>query len=314
LQKDEKIQSVGIVGPGAIGGFLAALFWRDGISVTCVGTEVTGAVINRDGIRLESPVFGSFVAYPRGVPRLDQRVQVLFFTTKAPFLAATMMRVDPALTSETIIIPLLNGLEHLEILRARYGGNVVAGSIGGLEIWRVAPTHVLGGINAGRIELAPNVEVSALRLYGVADLVARIGLDTAVKERENEVLWGKLVRLSVLAAITSASGESLGYARQEPHWRELLERACQEATAVAKAEGLAVRADAVMAQIEAIPGNLRTSMQRDIEAGRPSELDAIIGAVVRAGARHGLDCPIFKKLITIIQQRLVRRQSCDATR
>ena len=309
MQDGKKMESVAILGPGAVGGFLAALFWKDGVSVTCVGREAAAALIGHDGIWLESPVFGNFVAHPRAVARLENRVEVLFVTTKAPFLQEAMARVDPSMLAGAIIIPLLNGIDHLAILRARYGGNVVAGSIGALEVWRESPTHVLHGINPGRIELATDREVLAARLREVAAMMSRTGLAVAVREREADVLWGKLVRLSALAAITSASGEPLGYARQAPWWREHLEGACREAATVARAEGLAVSADTVMAQIEAIPGGLRTSMQRDVEAGRPSELDAIVGAVVRAGARHGLDCPTFKRLIAMIQQRIKNQRS-----
>ncbi|MBI3320844.1 MAG: ketopantoate reductase family protein [Candidatus Omnitrophica bacterium] len=302
-------QTVAILSPGAVGGFLAAVLWRKGIVVTCVAREATAEVMARGGIRLESATFGDLVARPRVVTQLDREHDVLVVTTKATGLYEALGRVSPELVSRTMIVPLLNGIEHLEALRSRYGRRVVAATIGHVELKRLAPNHVVHSTASVRIELASDRDVEASRLADIACLLSEAGVPAEVRKNEAEVVWGKLVRLNAIACTTSASGQPMGVVRVDPWWRTQLEGCVQEGIAVAAAEGVTMDLHEVMAFIDNLPAGLTSSMSRDIEAGKPSELDAIAGAVVRAGAGHGLACPVIERLIARIQSRMVPCQS-----
>jgi 2-dehydropantoate 2-reductase len=109
-------------------------------------------------------------------------------------------------------------------------------------------------------------------------------------------MWSKLARLCALALTTSASDRPIGYVRSDPRWRSALEGAIKETVAVANADGASLRAQDTLAELDAAHAELGSSMQRDIAAGRPTELDAIAGAVLRAGQRHGLRCPTVQWL------------------
>ena len=109
-------------------------------------------------------------------------------------------------------------------------------------------------------------------------------------------MWSKLARLCALALTTSASDRSIGFVRADPRWRSALEGAVSETVAVANADGAELQATDTMAELDAAHAELGSSMQRDIAAGRATELDAIAGAVVRAGQRHGLRCPTVQWL------------------
>jgi 2-dehydropantoate 2-reductase len=296
--------SVAVLGPGAVGGFLAALLWRKGIAVTCVATEAAAGLIAREGIRLESEALGDFVARPSAAARLDEEVVALFVTTKFMGLERAIQRVDPRRVARGVVIPLLNGIEHMPVLRARYGARVIAASIGNVEVRRLGPTHIVHSTASARIELASDEARLASRLNEIAGRLSEAGIPATVLTREADVLWGKLVRLNAIACATSAHGGSLGDVRSDPRWRELLEGCVREGAAVAAAEGAPTDPAAVMASIGGLPAGIRSSMQRDVEAGKPSELDAIAGAVVRAGARHGLPCPVIESLISRIQARI----------
>jgi len=113
---------------------------------------------------------------------------------------------------------------------------------------------------------------------------------------ELEVLWEKAARLAVLAAATIASGRTFGGVRDDPGWRERLVRALDEAVAVAAADGVRLSAVDQWAKIEAMPSELTTSAARDAAAGRPTELDAITGSVVRAGRRLDVPTPVLETL------------------
>ncbi len=295
--------SVAVLGPGAVGGFLAAVFWRGGFPVTCIAKESAVDKINRHGIQVESVVFGNFTARPKAVTRLDHEPDILFVTTKATTLQEALERVDPHLIKNTVIIPLLNGLEHVQILRARYGKRVAAGNIS-IEVIRREDNSIAHTTPFARVKLASDGDVPKSRLAEIARLLSSADIKTEVLESEAAVIWDKLARLNAIACTTAASGRPLGFIRSDPRWREKLEGCVREGAAVATADGAKTDPKTVMSQIDALPATLTTSMQRDIDAGNPSELDAIAGAVVRAGARHGIACPVIEGLIETIKSRI----------
>src|SRR5436309_14857305 len=130
------MQTVAILGPGGVGGFLAGALTRAGAAVTLVAREHTATAIARDGLRVESVRLGAFEARPEALASMAGPVDVLMVATKAVGLEEALERV--AGLEPRIVLPLLNGLDHLGVLRERYGTRAVAGSIR-IESTRVAP-------------------------------------------------------------------------------------------------------------------------------------------------------------------------------
>jgi 2-dehydropantoate 2-reductase len=117
-------------------------------------------------------------------------------------------------------------------------------------------------------------------------------------------MWSKLVRLNALACTTSAFDKQLGEIRSTPELRAELVGAIEEGCAVGRAEGAEdVDPDTAIGELELAHATLGSSMQRDIAAGRPPELDAIPGSVLRAAARHGLQCPTIERLVGMVAAR-----------
>ncbi|MCB2189303.1 MAG: 2-dehydropantoate 2-reductase [Deltaproteobacteria bacterium] len=295
--------TVGVLGPGAVGGLLAAVLGQTGDPVITVARPATAELIAQRGISLESVRYGDFIARPRAMERLDAPVDLLFITVKAPDLAASLERVPADLLGPgAVVAPLLNGLEHLTRLRERYGPRVAAGSISA-EAKYLGPGRVAHTTPFALIRLASDSDVPAARLAQVAEFLNRAGLKTEIAPSEADVVWAKLVRLNALACLTAASGLTLGGVLAEPFWQDRLAGAVSEAAAVARAEGYEVSTEEVLVQLAQLPASLGTSLQRDLEAGRPLELDAIAGAVVRRGQRHGLACKVIQGLIRDIEAR-----------
>jgi 2-dehydropantoate 2-reductase len=136
----------------------------------------------------------------------------------------------------------------------------------------------------------------ARRLPVIAQSLSGAGIPAVVGASEAEVMWSKLVRLNALSATTSVSGQSIGFIRSDPEWRRTLVDCVEETAAAATAEGAPMDPAATLAELDAAHPGLRSSMQRDLSAGRVPELDAIQGSVMRAAARHGLDCPTVARL------------------
>lgn len=296
---------VAILGPGAVGGFLACLFWRKGIDVTCIAHEQAAELLSKTGLKLESATFGNFVAFPKIVTQLDQEQDLLIVATKAPALTKALERLNLKSLAGAVVIPLLNGIEHMQILRTHFGQQVVAASIGNVQLKRVSPEQIVHSTKSCSIKIAAEDEVLRVALAEIAQLFSDLGIEVELVENERELFWDKLVRLNALACTTAASNKPLGYLRNNSWWRKQLLGCVQEAVRVASCEGVNMNTDEVMAKIDNLPADLSTSMQRDIASGKPSELDAISGAVIRAGKRFGLNCPTISSLIDKIREREV---------
>lgn len=287
---------IAILGPGGVGGFLAAALARAGEDVVVVAREDTAAAIARDGIAVRSVLLGDFEARPATAALLREAGVTLVVATKATTLGPALDRVqaDPAL-----VVPLLNGLDHMDVLRSRFGPERVAAGAIRIEAHRPAPGRVVQTSPFLRVDLGP----PRPDVHELAGTLERAGVPARVAG-EQQVLWDKLVRLNALACTTSGHDLALGPIRDDPRMRAELEACVREAAAVAAAEGADVRAERVMAELDAAHATLGSSMQRDIAAGIPPELDAIPGAVLRAAARHGLEAPTIAELHDRIAARI----------
>jgi 2-dehydropantoate 2-reductase len=288
-----------VLGPGGVGGFLAGALERAGEPVVVVAREPTARVIERDGLRVSSERLGDFTAAPRAVASLDEEVGVLFVASKAPALAAALERID---REPGLVVPLLNGLDHLAVLRDRFSAPVIAGSIR-IEADRPEPGVIVQTSPFLRIDLASDDPSLGERVGAIVERLNAAEVPAQVLESEAQVIWSKLVRLNALACTTSAADRPIGFIRTDPQWRRTLERAVAEGVAVGHAEGARVDSETVMGELDAAHETLGSSMQRDIAAGRTPELDAIPGAVLRAARRHGIAAPTIEELTRRVANR-----------
>ena len=290
---------IAVLGVGGIGGRLAA---RTG--AICVGTERSVAAIRGSGLTL---VHGetTTVAHPEAVERLETPIGLLVVAVKAYDLEDALDRIAPEAVAGAVVLPLLNGLEHVEAIRARFGASdavsrarpaVAAGSIARVEAYSPEPGRVVQR-TPGATLTAASREVDPSSLDATLEPLRVPGIEVVLGDDEGSVLWEKAARLAVLAAATVASGLAVGTLRTDPTWRPRLGEALGEACAVAAADGVPLDAAEQWAIIEAMPNDLTTSAARDASSGRPTELDAIAGSVVRAGARLGVPTPALARLL-----------------
>ena len=296
--------SIAVLGPGGVGGFLAGILVKEGFCVTCITSDASVEIIKQKGLRIESKAFGDFTVYPKVAAKLKSEPDILFVTTKATTLKNALERVDPCLVGNAVVVPLLNGIEHMQVLRSRYGDRVVAATIGNFSASRVSPNHIIHTAPSAHVEMASDGDIPKSRLQEISDMLAKVNITVDVLNTEAVVLWRKLSRLNAIACTTSASDRTIGFIRSDKWWRRKLEGCVVEVVNVSYAEGVEMNSETVMAQIDRLPDSLTTSMQRDINAGNSSEIDAIAGAVIRAGKRHGISCPTIEELMNIIQDRI----------
>jgi 2-dehydropantoate 2-reductase len=279
---------------------LGALLAAAGEQVTCLAGEATVVSLTTRGLHVSSAHFGEFRTAVRAIERLDVPVDVCLVTVKAVDLDAALDRVPAQTLGGALVVPLLNGVEHVELLRRRYPEALVVAATIRVESSRTAPGEILHNSPFANIDLAAASDSLAMVTRFATHLRAA-RLDVTVGGTEVDVLWRKLSFLAPMALLTTWAQSPIGNIRQRE--RDRLGAVVAEVCAVARAMGAAVADDAVLAQLMSVPAGMRSSMQRDAEAGRRTELDAIGGAVLRGAQVHGIDVPVTAKLITELRQR-----------
>jgi len=253
-------------------------------------------------LTLERPQ-GPLSAPAKATAALTEPVDVLWIATKTYQLETALQGVRAL---PTCVVPLLNGVDHAVVLRARFGQErVVPGTIA-VEGERTAPGRFLQRSPVVRLNLAASGEPL---LGGIAGRLGGIGFSCQFLANEQTLLWSKLCFLAPFALATSASGMNKGEILASAEWKSKLNSAMAEACAVANASGAEVDPAKLRAILESMPDGMRSSMQKDLAAGRPLELDAIAGPIVRGGERKGIAVSTTHALMAAIQSRMAAHRS-----
>jgi 2-dehydropantoate 2-reductase len=207
---------------------------------------------------------------------------VLVVATKATGLRESLERI---LAPPDLVVPLLNGLDHIALLREHFGAaRVAAGSIR-IESTRSATGVIVHTSPFLRIDLAADDPALRPGLEALATRIRRAEIPVEIGPSEAQILWSKLVRLNALACTTSAIDRPVGFIRADPEWRPILVACLEEAAAVANADGARIDVADALAEIDQVHPELETSMQRDIAAGRE------------------LACPTIERLVAVMAER-----------
>ena len=267
--------TVAVVGPGAVGGALAVRMASTGEDVICIARPEAAAAIAANGLTLEADGHETSLAIDAR-EKLDEPVDLLIVAVKAMGLDDAIARI----TSEPrLVLPLLNGLEHMAVLRDRFS-RVVAATIGRFEGHRETTTRI--------VQLTPGVVNVAA---GEApDELERGKIATHAGGSEADVLWEKLARRPDRRAHV---GHRLDHRRAQvglgaPPGSRRGERSCRRGRRAHH-----VRRAVGRCRVAAGLGHVLDGA--DVLAGNPSELDAIGGAVVRAGERLGVPTPVLEE-------------------
>lgn len=277
-----------VLGGGGIGGLLAGALARSGSTVVLVlRSETLASYPGR--LRVESVVLGDFEVEVPAVSTLDREVDVLWVATKATQLRAALSLAPAERVGAALVVPLLNGIDHMAVLRSLYP-HVAAGAIR-VESERASPTLIRQTSPFLRVDLAAD--------ESVAIELRHAGLDCRATEDELSLLWEKLAFLAPIALATTALDSALGGVREDERFIGCRE----EVLAVAFAEGAQFDSEQLRSLQRGAPPGMRSSMQKDVDAGREPELEAISQPILRAGACHGVATPATQNLVRQIRAR-----------
>jgi len=279
---------------------IGACLARGGESVTLVVRPETLAG-HPPKLQFDSP-FGSWsaeVAWAASVPPAD----VLWLTVKATQLEAAMRSMGDAQYIRAIV-PLLNGIDHIERLRSKFGAERVIPATFAGETERVSVGHIIHRSPFAVLNMSGR---GRSLLQPVSDHLRSIGFTCNFVDDETTLMWSKLAFLGPFALATSAFDKTIGEVVANPSTWQQLEGCVRETCAAGQAEGAKLDAEMVLRMIKGAPPAMRSSMQKDVDHGRAPELDAIGGAIVRAASRHGLRVPVTENLTAQIEGRMSRR-------
>jgi 2-dehydropantoate 2-reductase len=291
---------VAVLGPGGVGGLLAALLARSGNALVVLAGDGTVRAIGERGLSVQSGRFGDFHVAVQVADRLRTPIDACLITVKATQLDAALERVPADALGQGLVVPFLNGIDHVAKLRTTYPpANVVAATIR-IEVARVEAGVIRHTSPFAAVDLAAT-DVTRDRVERLAGALRDTGLDVLVREDETAMLWDKLALLAPMALVTTHERANVGAIRTRR--REETLALISEVAAVANAEGGAVDPEGIVRLLDFAPETMETSMQRDQAAGLPLELDAIGGAVIRHAARSGLAVPVTSSLVEDLRRR-----------
>ncbi|MGA2000806.1 MAG: 2-dehydropantoate 2-reductase [Terriglobales bacterium] len=291
------VLKVAVYGVGGVGGYFGAVLARAGNPVSLIARGEHLKAIRASGLRIQSPK-EEFTVTPAAAsdnPADIGPVDIVLVGVKAWQVPDAAKAIRPLLKPDTRVVPLQNGVEAVDQLAQVLGReHVLAGlcrviasiaAPGVIKIGPMEPIVVLGEFDGS--ELAGN----AGALY---EAFRAAGVNVQKAPDIRAALWEKLLFIAAVSGVGSVSRANVGEVRQSPPTRALLQQVMEEVAAVADKRGVRLAPDIVartLAFIDSMPGEGTASMQRDVAAGRPSELEAIIGSVNRLGSAAGVPTP-----------------------
>lgn len=289
---------IAVVGPGAIGGLVAAMLQRAGHGVVVVGREKSAGQITEHGLDVQTDEFGTWHAPLAAATEVPHGARVVV-AVKAEGVADAAALL--AGTAPVEVVSLLNGLDHVDVLQAALPGVRVVGATIAGETLRTGAGGFGPALVRHRGRLLRVVVPDDAAELGVVGALRDTPIEVVTGGTGTEVLWKKLRFLAPLALLTSAWATGIGDALSRD--ARLTADLLAEIAATATAEGVPTTGDDLLGILGGFPAPMRSSLQADIEAGRDGELDAIGGAVCRRAASHGIPTPTLDDVITRIAAR-----------
>ena len=288
---------IAIFGAGAVGGYFGARLAQTEEEVVFIARGEHLRAMRAHGLRVDS-VEGNFVVNPIQAtddPTHVGAVDAVLVGVKAWQVPEAALAMRPLIGPATFVLPLQNGVEAPTQLAQVLGSEHVLGGLCRIISGVVAPGHIRHAgmepyVALGELDNRPTERAQRLlQAFSQAGVAAEIPADIHV------ALWAKFLFIASFGGVGAVTRAPAGVLRSLPETRAMLEEAMQEILAVAQARGIALPSEAVantMALIDGLPPAGTASMQRDLIAGRPSELESQNGAVARLGAEAGVPTPL----------------------
>jgi 2-dehydropantoate 2-reductase len=293
------IMRILVVGAGAVGGYFGGRLVQAGRDVTFLVRPKRAEQIQAQGLRILSPIHGDFTVRPSAVTaaQILSPYDFILLSVKSYDLAAAINDFAPAVGPQTAIIPVLNGMHHMDVLRQRFGEKSLMGGVCfvATEIdaqGRIIQLADFQSLNYGELD-----GKKTSRIEAVHDAFRGAGFDTAISGDILRDMWQKWVWLASVGAVTCLLDGNIGEIVAVPDGAEFILSVFRECAAIAGACSYPL-SEAFLAekspQLTAPGSPLTSSMYRDLKEQAPVEVDSILGDLIERGWKHGVSAPLLQ--------------------
>jgi len=297
-----------VFGTGGVGGYFGGRLALAGEDVTFIARGEHLRAIRTSGLKVDSSD-GDFVIHPaKATDNAGEvgEVELVILGVKAWQVPEAARAIKPVVGVNTTVLPLQNGVDAAAQLVAELGAERVIGGLCRIVSFVVEPGHIR---HAG---FRPSIIIGELdnrqteRVTRVERVFKQTGVEISIAPDIQIALWTKFLFIAAFSGVGAIADAPAGVIRKDPERRGQIVSAMQEIYALAHARGIKLPADSVekvMASVDALPEDATSSMQRDIAAGKPSELEAQNGAVVRLAREAGVDVPTHALIYETLKSR-----------
>lgn len=285
-----------VFGTGGVGGFFGGRLAHAGDDVTFIARGEHLRAIKASGLKVDSTL-GDFVVVPaKATDDVSEvgEVDLVIVGVKAWQVSEAARAMKPLVGPGTTVLPLQNGVDAVAQLVAELGADRIIGGLCRIVSLVVGPGHIK---HAG---FTPSIVIGEIddrrtdRIMRIEQLFKRAGLEITVAPDIQAALWTKFLFIASFSGVGAMANAPAGVLRSDPKWRAQILHAMEEIYALAQAREIKLSPNSIdnaIASVNALPEDATSSMQRDIAAGRPSELESQNGAVVRLARESGVQVP-----------------------
>jgi 2-dehydropantoate 2-reductase len=282
-----------ILGAGGIGGYFGARLQQAGADITFLVRPARAEHLREHRLRVWSP-FGDLQLTPDLLTAVDTPFDLVLLSCKAYDLTSALDAIAPAVGPQTVVLPLLNGIAHLDLLDARFGRERVAGGVAHLAL-TLDESGGIRHLNASqRLIIGARHAAQSAAIEALGAVLSGISPDYSVSADIEQDMWDKLVFIATLAGATCLMRASIGDILDTRAGRALIEGMLEEGAAVATACGRAPAAQRMTgyrAQLTEAGSTLTASMLRDVLRGARTEADHILGDLCRRADAQSVSVP-----------------------
>lgn len=287
---------IAVMGTGSTGGYFGGMLARAGNDVTLIARRAQLAAIKSNGLRVvrdheEFTVHCSAVEDPAEVGPVD----LALLTVKTYQNGLAIPAMVPLIGPDTTVLCLQNGVDSYQSAARTLGADKVLPGAAYIEAGQVSPGVVSQSGDVVRIVFGEIDGSESDRCVAISDTLNGAGIPAELSRDVPAGLWGKFLFIATMAGITAMARQTLAELMPRPEWRGVVLGCLREIETVGRAAGVNLPPDIYQETMDYIDGNLadlQASMHSDLMLGRPLELQALNGAVVRAGQEAGVPTPI----------------------
>lgn len=310
---------IAVIGAGGVGGYFGGRLAQAGHDVSFIARGATLEALRTNGLRVES-ILGDFVVMPVSAtddPRTVGPVDAILMAVKAWQIPEAAAQLAPMLGEDTMVVPLENGIDAPEVLSAIVGERHVVGGLCAIVSFSVEPGHIRHAASEpivmfGELDNSRSERVERLRVA-----FAEAGVHVEVPPDIRRSMWTKFLFIATLSGIGALTRVPVGVWRADENIRAMADRSLREVLQLATARGVDLGEDAIERTWQRYDGmapDSTSSMQRDIMEGKPSELEAQLGAIVRLARESGVDVPVTAMIYHALVPQELRARETRATR